>query len=246
MIRIARSYIAELAACLSWRPRDMVVMMWAYFDESGYHNQNTNHLERLTLGGCMASCEAWDGFEAEWRAILGDIECFRMADFEAWATPFDFKLADGSRDHERHDGILNGLLDVIGRRVPYALGFTRIVSTKPSRALKDTYARCLIDTIMHLASASGDRLNDKVSIIFARHKEISLQRIEEYVMNYGDARLGTVGTDTPINLCQLQAADIISYELSRMHRAECPQHYRHPLRKLSELRCAFHFSISDP
>jgi hypothetical protein len=226
----------------------MVVMMWAYFDESGYDNRNTQHrerLERLTIGGCMASCEAWDGFEAEWRSVLGDIECFRMADFERWAPPFDFKLADGSRDHARHRGILNGLLDVIGRRVPYALGFTRIVS-KPSNALKDTYARCLIDTIMHLASASADRLNDKVSIIFARHKEISLQRIDECVENHGDARFGTVGTDTPINLCQLQAADIISYELSRMHRAECPQYYRHPLRKLSELGCAFHFSISDP
>ena len=56
-------------------------------------------------------------------------------------------------------------------------------------------------------------------------------------MNYGDARLGTVGTDNPANLCQLQAADIIAYEISRMQRDGVPQRY--PLRRLEELGCLF-------
>src|SRR2546427_707773 len=122
-------------------------MMWAYFDESGYHHQKTGHLKRLSFGGCLASSEAWEGFEAEWKAVLGSegIECFHMVDFEAWAKPFDFKLPDGSRDYKRHHRILNGLLEVIGRRAPYAFGFTRNV-TRPSNALKDTYEWCVIDT----------------------------------------------------------------------------------------------------
>jgi hypothetical protein len=247
MIRIARTYFTEIAACLGWRPGDMVIMMWAYFDESGYHDQKTGHLKRLTFGGCLASCESWDGFEAEWRAVLTQegIECFRMTDFEAWVKPFDFKLADGSRDHARHNRVLDGLLNVIGRRAPYAFGFTRIVS-KPSSALKDTYEGCVIDTILHLANTSAYQLNDKISIIFARHKDFALQRIENYFgfMNYGDARLGTVGTDTPTNLCQLQAADIISCEVSRMERWGIP--LRYPMRRLGELGCKFRFSISDP
>jgi hypothetical protein len=174
-----------------------------------------------------------------WRAW--NIECFHMADFEKWKEPFDFKRADGTRDQERHNRILNGLLDVIGRRAPHAFGFTRNVS-KPSKALEDTYEGCIIDTVMHLANASAYRFNDKISIIFARHKDFASPRIEKYFgfMNYGDARLGTVGTDTPANLCQLQAADIIGYEISRMERDGVAKRY--PLQKLSDLGCKFRFS----
>ena len=247
MIFIARSYFAEMAACLSWRPGDMVVMMWAYFDESGYHDKDTGHLKRLSFGGLLASCQAWEGFEADWKAILTpeNIECFHMADFEKWKEPFDFKRADGTRDQERHNRILNGLLDVIGRRAPHAFGFTRNVS-KPSKALEDTYEGCIIDTVMHLANASAYRFNDKISIIFARHKDFASPRIEKYfrLMNYGDARLGRVGTDTPANLCQLQAADIIGYEISRMDRDGVLKRY--PLQKLNDLGCKFRFSNHIP
>jgi len=222
-------------------------MLWAYFDESGYHDPETGHLKKLSFGGCLASCEAWEGFEAEWQAVLvaEGIECFHMADFEAWVKPFDFKFADGNRDYEKHNRILNGLLEIIGRHVPHAFGFTRNVS-KPGKALADTYEWCVIDTIMHMASASAYRFNDKISVIFARHKEFALPRIEQYFgfMNWGDARLGTVGTDTPTNLCQLQAADIIGYEVSRMERDEVLRRY--PLRRLSELGCKFRFSTSYP
>jgi len=36
-----------------------------------------------------------------------------MADFEAWAPPFDFKTADGGRDHQKHKSLLNFLLDLV-------------------------------------------------------------------------------------------------------------------------------------
>ena len=109
-----------------------------------------------------------------------------------------------------------------------------------SKAFKDTYENCIVDTIMHLANESSYRLNDKISMIFARHRDFSLSRIEKYFgfMNYGDARLGTVGTDTPENLCQLQAADIIGYEVSRMERDDGTAE-RYPLRRLKELGCKF-------
>jgi hypothetical protein len=245
------SYFGELRAGLSWREGSLVAMLWGYFDESGYHDRKTNHLKRLSFGGCLASLEAWEGFETEWQTILtqeGIEGAFHMADFEKWVKPFDFKLADGSRDYEKHKRLLNGLLEVIGRRSPRAFGFTRNVSiSKPSKALKDTYENCIVDTIMHLANASAYSLNDKVSIIFARHREFSLERIEKYFgfMNYGDARLGTVGTDTPENLCQLQAADIIAYEVSRLERDDGSLR-RYPLRKLNQLGCNFRFSTGYP
>jgi hypothetical protein len=222
-------------------------MLWGYFDESGFHDSDTGNLRRLSFGGCLASCESWRGFESEWKGVLvpEGIDCFHMTDFEKWKKPFDFRLPDGSRDYERHNRILNGLLEVIARRAPHTYGFTRNVS-KPSKALKDTYEWCVIDTIMHLANASAYQFNDKISIIFARHKDFALHRVEQYFgfMNYGDARLGMVGTDSPQNLCELQAADIIGYEVSRMERDGIPRRY--PLLRLQELGCKFRFSTSFP
>jgi len=222
-------------------------MLWGYFDESGFHDPATGRLRQLSFGGCLASCDSWSGFEAEWKAVLAPegIACFHMTDFENWKEPFDFKLPDGSRDKAKHERILNALLEVIAKHVPHTYGFTRKVS-KPSKALSDTYEWCIIDTIMHLANASAYQFDEKISIIFARHKDFALPRIERYFgfMNYGDARLGTVGTDSPGNLCELQAADIISYEISRMERDGIPRRY--PLTQLSKLGCKFRFSTSLP
>jgi hypothetical protein len=61
-----------------------------------------------------------DSVHGRWKAILipEGIECFHMTDFENWKKPFDFKLGDGTRDYDRHHRILNGLLNIIGRRIP--------------------------------------------------------------------------------------------------------------------------------
>ena len=77
-----------------------------------------------------------------------------MTDFENWKEPFDFKISDGSRDYERHNRILNRLLEVIARHASHAYGFTRNVS-KPSKALSDTYEWCVIDTIMDHVPGRG-------------------------------------------------------------------------------------------
>jgi hypothetical protein len=244
------SYFDELCAGLSWGERSLIVMLWGYFDESGYHDPGTNHLKKLSFGGCLASVDEWKGFGPEWISALdeeGIRGAFHMADFEKWIKPFDFKLDDGSRDYAKHNRLLNRLLEIIGRHVPRVFGFTHNVSTKKlSKALKDTYESCVIDTIMYMANASAYDLNDRISIIFARHKEFALPRIEQYFgfMNYGDARLGTVGTDAPINLSQLQAADVVAYEISRMERDGIPRRY--PILRLKELGCLFRFSTGYP
>jgi hypothetical protein len=101
---------------------------------------------------------------------------------------------------------------------------------------------------MHLAngSADPDRYNDEISIIFARHPEFAQQHLEGYfgLMNWGAARLRTIGTDIPAKLCHLQAADLIAYEVSRMERDGVPRRY--PIKKLEEFGCKFRFSTSYP
>ena len=141
------------------------------------------------MEGVSPRWRSGEGFEAEWRDVLnqeGVNGSFHMADFERWVKPFDFTLADGSRDYERHKRLLNGLLEVIGRRSPHTFGFTRDVPTKRmSKAFKDTYENCIATCYYASCKQSPEvGLDDRISIIFARHRDFSLNRIEKYYWLY--------------------------------------------------------------
>ena len=44
-------------------------MLWAYFDESGEHDQS-GALMRLTIGGGIAPFEEWEALSIRWSALL--------------------------------------------------------------------------------------------------------------------------------------------------------------------------------
>jgi hypothetical protein len=56
---------AELTMGLRWKPGDTIAMIQAFFDESGEHDRRTGRLVRLTIGGLLATVEAWQRFDAE-------------------------------------------------------------------------------------------------------------------------------------------------------------------------------------
>jgi len=234
---------AGLMRALHWPPESGVVMMWAYFDESGEHDRDSGHLRRLTFGGALASCDGWLGLEPKWRAALDSegLDTFHMTDFEAWQPPFDFRLPDGTRDYARHNGLLNKLLDAIGQHVPYTFGFTRAVPTR--RKFRASYKAGAIDVVMHMATKSFE-FHEGLSVLFARHKDFKPQGYDEIFsfMSADYPQLRTVGSDTPACLCQLQVADVIAYEVGRMERDGVPKRY--PLKRLKELGCLWRYSGS--
>jgi len=83
-----------------------LVVIWAYYDESGEYYRAGN-LINMTMGGCIGPLDRWRDFDKAWKGALDDegLSCFHMTDFDAWKPPFDFKLADGSRDKEKHNAV---------------------------------------------------------------------------------------------------------------------------------------------
>jgi hypothetical protein len=232
---VVLSPLEEWGGSLGWSPDRRLIMTWVYFDESGEHERGTGRLRRLVLGGCVASYDAWRHFEDDWRQVLADfgIASFHMTDFEGWKEPFDFRLANGERDWVRHRALLDRVLSAIETHAEELIGF-RAEPDPGRKAFVDSYDQALAKACKeHWIDAN--RRDDRAQLVFAKHKEISAERIGRYVdlWNEGGERL-SFSVCNPTEILPLQAADVIAYEMSRWGREVGPDQERYPLRRLKE------------
>jgi hypothetical protein len=228
-----------MAGWLSWTK---IAMLWAFFDESGWHPDN-GKLAKLTVGGCIASYEAWQSLMLDWPgAIAGmGIDCFHMTDFEARVPPYK-----AWTDQQRKDR-LNVLLDIIGTVKPACCGFTNLwrpAAPDLGRPKDDTtesmYKRCAHDVLLELVL-----YNDEFSVVFAHHPEFAAYSpLHQMLMQYGYGKqIREVTIGLPIDWCPLQAADIVAFEI-RCQEREDGRPKRYPIKRLSELGCTFKLSPS--
>ena len=203
-------------------------MLWAYFDESGEHDAS-GALSRLTVGGGIAPLEEWEALSLRWRVLLDRFELpfFHMTDFEARKRPFH-ELGEADRLV-----LLSGLLDLAVEHVSEFVGFIG-QPEKGKAALVDAYETNLAKATREMAidlHSSGEKL----TVIFARHKEISAAKIGQWFDLWADADESLVfgGVGNPNDLCPLQVADIVAYEIARDARSVRPEKTRYPFERLT-------------
>jgi hypothetical protein len=225
------SHFSEIGQALGWSHGSKIVTLWAYFDESGLHSDG-GKLSKLTIGGCIASFEAWEGLSASWASAIAGIGIpeFHMTDFEARVPPYK----DWTNDVRQ--ARLNVLLDIIGAAKPNCVGFTNWV--RPGEDTAAIYKRCAQDVLLELGL-----YDDDFAIVFAHHPEFAgydplLQTLMKH--DYGKS-IRSVMIGKPIDMCPLQAADLVAFEIRCQERDDGrPQRY--PLKRLSELGCTFRLS----
>jgi hypothetical protein len=208
------------------------VMLFAYVDESFEHDKATGDVVQATLGGCIASEDAWKLFEPEWAAALPPgMDMFHMTDFEA--------RKDMCRDWEkkRRDELLNKLLDFMGRHVTQFFGFTvGVAGEKLNRPLRSGYRDGLVSAIFEITGVAKHLGEEKIAMVFAGQPEFKLNRILNVLeeIDHSDTRLISATVANPVSVNQLQAADIVAYETSRFHRntEATLLEARYPLRQL--------------
>jgi hypothetical protein len=115
-----RDAFAHLCSALSISDASLVIMLAAYFDESGTHDDS----DAVTVGGFVASRERWEAFEAEWKAFLQreSIKRFHRVDLECFQKEFH---RDNGWDEERRDRIVSEAQAIIGEHV--RIGFVHSV-----------------------------------------------------------------------------------------------------------------------
>jgi len=130
------SYVAwEFPQRLGWQNESLVLMIWAYYDESGEHVDGD--IVNMTVAGCVSTSEKWTVFDAQWRDFLASegLSEFHMTDFEAWVPPFNFTLPGGGRDKEKHNRVLNGVLNLMLEHIEgfYAYGAVSMFDPERNR-----------------------------------------------------------------------------------------------------------------
>lgn len=206
-------------------------MVWVYYDESGEYDPD-GKLVNMSMGGCIATLDHWQQFDTRWNTALAaeGLAEFHMTDFEAWRGPFDFKLPDGSRDKEKHNRVLNSLLDLMVGHVEHFAGFAagNLISSDTSRAHELALEDCVLAAVTHAVHDLWFRYEKPINLIFGKQRHFSYAKIMKYVELYdwgeGRGRLGHVGVDEPSKLPQLQAADILAFEMSKIQR-DRPERY---------------------
>jgi hypothetical protein len=146
-----------------------------------------------------------------------NIEMFHMVDFDTRHGDF---TGEKGWDESRRRRVLDELLEIIAEApIKNGLGFTNRVFVKdPSQHFTDTYENNLVDCLMHLANKSAYEYSDDISVIFAKHNDYRKERVLRIFnfMDYGDARLATLGVSDPRRVRPLQAADLIAYEFKKL------------------------------
>ena len=140
------SYVAwEFPQRLGWQNESLVLVIWAYYDESGEYVDGK--IINMTVAGCVSTAKKWTVFDAKWKEFLASegLSEFHMTDFEAWVPPFNFALPDGERDKEKHKRILNGVLDLILECVEGFYAYSAVSMYYPER--EQTHGQLMDDCI---------------------------------------------------------------------------------------------------
>ncbi len=186
-------------------------MLYGFFDESGEHHRTSGTLECLTLGGCIASFDQWQSFSVAWGEFL-------TRHGIKWLHANDAAEAD-----------LKAGAAIIAEHIKFCFGLSVHVPSEhrpdPSkrkngkRAFQTFYEQSVIDMIWEAGRHAGS-LRENVELVFAKHLDFSLARIERHFGEFQtvDPRLSSVTSGDPRCIVQLQAADLVAYEAGHYHR----------------------------
>ena len=198
-------------------------MLMAYLDDSGHKDDENASV--FSVGGVVASLEAWKQFEEEWVEVLRRFQvsqshmkffAHRRGDFEGWSEP-------------KRREFLGRLMRIMDSYVQFYVGAAFPIedfdnlSDQQKEDLKDPYYACFQVCVHGVGIYAKDNFPDeKVDIIFDRRAKSRglggdlFDRCIE-MLDVGD-RLGTLSFGSTLDNAPLQAADLIAYELNLYRR----------------------------
>ncbi len=226
--------------------------MQVYLDESG--NSRDKNTPVVSVGGCVASLEAWKVFEKNWRHVLAKFGAteLHMKHF----AHFHGEFAGWSETQRR--SLLRDLVSIMHRSVSLYVGaavpiprYEAALSNEGQELRIDPYFGCLRQCVKAaIENAKSLPSDERVEIILADHPRFRARAVEAYEGYKNDSRLGShrdrlgylIPNGIPRDILPLQAADLVAYELgqeldNQLHHPDRAP--RWPMRQLRRKECAF-------
>lgn len=247
---------ARRAAILSYGEHRGLLMLRVYLDESGHSADPTARV--VAVAGGLASLEAWERFEPEWKRALFDfgIRALHMKDFAHFRGEFE------GYDEQRRRSLLSRLLPSIMDHLELAIGaavpmehYRLSLSPEEQARRIDPYFGCLRECVKHAVNhMHGLSAEEKVELVVADHPEFRAPALELYgVLKDGPwgPRLGSIAFASPSDVVPLQAADLVAYELFQELRSQIDEPERQvrwpmiQLRRHLRDRCRFTFWLAS-
>lgn len=209
-------YTRDLADLIDVTEESFVLILGAYFDESGH----SSYSRIVSMAGWLAPPEVWDSFSKQWQIALDKevIKVFHMADFENQKGEFSV----GWEKKERRHKLLSILIETIkdhdlcGIGSAILMGDYSVSSELREERIEDAYflnfQLCASDSVQIVG---GKFKAEKVSFVFATQGEYvgRLPALYEKVRSWSNTnRFGPISFDNPRNVVPLQVADLLAYE----------------------------------
>jgi hypothetical protein len=197
------SPLEERALLGGWDQRDILAMLYGYFDESGEHGPD-GKLVQLTLGGFIARWPEVESLCRDWRAALDDCG---WVEFHMRAIASDEHKFETWPPARRAQ--LTRFVDILCRHVEHFCAFSYAVTAK-SDVFKDTYETAL-SRVMLNAEEAVKQQSDRIRLTFAKTHEISGQMIGRYFdqSNWDETLLESYEIARSSGSPPLQAAELV-------------------------------------
>ncbi len=198
-----------------------------FLDDSG---EATDPSElSVAVAGNLALAANWQAFQSEWSTVLGEygIETFHMKDLQAYQKEFHSWRDKGPQYRDDFVDLLletmrRNALQPVGTAIPLALQ-GGLDDGQREALLGHGYFTALHAVFQVAANAAMPYGDEGLEIILAEKKKFIgkartvFQRIREsHVYGSKLASLDTYGN--PNELVQLQAADLVAWEMTRFYR----------------------------
>jgi hypothetical protein len=199
-----------------------VVILTAYFDESGTHSGS----EAVAVAGYVSTPDRWERFGQEWREALAayNIEYFHMTDFANGTNPYK-QWPKQKRRHrfERLVSIINKhALASVGIVIPVSF-YESAMSPKAKRISGGPYGHAVRCCFMDLAKIDRSNVvgheNVWIDYVFeagVKGSGMIVKTFRESAKNENTRnqfRLHSIRFEDKRQFVPLQAADILAYEL---------------------------------
>jgi hypothetical protein len=198
-----------------------MLVLRAYCDESGFSQDPAQSV--VAIGGCVGTLEAWEKFDGEWKTLLREFNVSELHMKNYAHSVGEFTIWENNERKRR--AFMGSATELMGQHIAAYIGaaiylpdFACLPSTIKQR-LGDPYFVCFQVCCRSATIQTLEDPAERIDMVFSKRKGYQGKAREFFYrlqteLVHGE-KLGGISFESPKDVVQLQAADLVAFELHR-------------------------------